>query len=131
MLKVRNLSELLLYLSISLLMRLLGKNKLTKYKRKTRGNKPLADAIDKLIDEFDQNNWKNQLELKEHRPDADRIHSDGFYFFNLEVHRTMVLIEFDSQEATVVWVGSHQEYDSTFKNSKATIKKWLKSKGYI
>jgi len=43
----------------------------------------------------------------------------------------MVLIEFDDQEASVVWVGTHQEYDATFKNNKNAIKNWLKSNDWI
>lgn len=43
----------------------------------------------------------------------------------------MVLIEFDEGEATVVWVGSHQAYEATFKNNKNTIKKWLSSNDWI
>ncbi len=70
--------------------------------------------------------------MKEARPDADIVHSDGFYFFNLNIHRTMILIEFDEDgEATVVWAGSHQEYDKTFKNNKSTIKKWLRDNEWI
>ncbi|XJR89516.1 hypothetical protein ACH34E_01525 [Elizabethkingia anophelis] len=44
----------------------------------------------------------------------------------------MILIEFDDQgEATIVWAGTHKEYETIFKNNKATIEKWLRSKGYI
>jgi hypothetical protein len=34
-------------------------------------------------------------------------------------------------EATIVWAGTHQEYETTFKNNKVTIEKWLRKKGYI
>jgi mRNA interferase HigB len=43
----------------------------------------------------------------------------------------MILIEFDDKEASVVWVGTHQEYDKTFKNNKNTIKKWLSANDWI
>ena len=43
----------------------------------------------------------------------------------------MILIEFEDDEASVVWVGDHQEYISTFKNNKKTIKHWLKSHNWI
>lgn len=44
----------------------------------------------------------------------------------------MILIEFGEDcEATIVWCGTHDEYEATFKNNKDTIAKWLKSKGYI
>lgn len=42
------------------------------------------------------------------------------------------MIEFDENgEVTIVWVGTHQDYETTFKNNKDTIEKWLRSKGYI
>ena len=43
----------------------------------------------------------------------------------------MVLLEFDENEATVVWVGNHDDYVLTFKNNKNTIKAWLKSNDWI
>lgn len=44
----------------------------------------------------------------------------------------MILLEFSEDgEATVVWIGNHQDYERTFKNNKKTIEKWLKSKDYI
>lgn len=113
-------------------MDLINKNKLERLKRKNRGNKKLEKAVDSLITEIEQSNWKTPIELKEARPDADIVHSDGFYFFNLNIHRTMILIEFDEDgEATVVWAGSHQEYEKTFKNNKSTIKKWLRDNEWI
>lgn len=65
------------------------------------------------------------------RKDADNVHSDGFYFFDLSVHRTMILIEFDEGEASVVWIGTHQEYAKIFKNNKNTIRKWLRANEWI
>lgn len=69
--------------------------------------------------------------MSQTRPDADCVHNDGFYFFNISIHRTMILIEFNDSEASVAWVGSHQEYDRTFKNNKRTIRNWLKSNDWI
>ncbi len=44
----------------------------------------------------------------------------------------MILIEFDEiGEATIVWCGSHDEYEVTFKNNKKTIERWLIKKGLI
>ncbi len=55
-----------------------------------------------------------------------------FIFFDLHLHRTLILIELDDEgEATIVWAGTHQEYEATFKNNKITIEKWLRQKGYI
>lgn len=91
-------------------MRLTNKKILEKLKSKYKGNVPLAQAIDKLIKDLEENEWQDQSELNTTRPDADNVHSEGFYFFNIQVHRTMVLIEFGDYEATVVWAGTHQEY---------------------
>ncbi|MER3374022.1 MAG: type II toxin-antitoxin system HigB family toxin [Allomuricauda sp.] len=102
-----------------------------KLKRKNRGNTSLANELDSLINDIEINEWKNRTELNTIRPDADCVHSDGFYFFNIAVHRTMVLIEFEEGEATVVWAGNHQKYEEIFKNNRNTIKKWLKSNGWI
>lgn len=112
-------------------MRLTNKKVLEKLKRKNRGNATLSKAIDRLIKDIHENNWKDQNELNKIRPDADNVHSDGFYFFNINIHRTMILIEFEDSEATVVWAGTHQEYELIFKNNKNTIKKWLKYNNWI
>ena len=103
-----------------------------KLKRKNRGNSTLIAAIDKLLTDFRANTFLSQEELVKYRPDADCVHSDGFYFFNIHIHRTLVLIEFDEEgEITIVWCGTHTEYESTFKNNKDTIRKWLKDREWI
>lgn len=112
-------------------MRLVNKKALEKLKRKNKGNVALTNAIDKLIKDIEDHNWKNQTALNQTRPNADCVHSDGFYFFNINIHRTMILIEFEDDEASVVWVGTHQEYETTFKNNKNTIKKWLTANDWI
>lgn len=112
-------------------MRLVNKKVLEKLRRKNRGDNLLHQAIDRLIRDIEANEWRNKIELNHTRPDAERVHSDGFYFFDLNIHRSMVLVQFDDGEATIVWVGNHQEYEATFKNNKATIKKWLSSKDWI
>lgn len=111
-------------------MEIIGVKHLEKLKRKNSGNSLLANAIDKLLNDLKQSNWKNKLDIIKQRPDADCIYND-FYFFDINVHRTFILIEFEDDEATIVWCGSHDEYENTFKNNKSTIKKWLKAKGYI
>ena len=66
------------------------------------------------------------------RPDADCVHSDGFYFLDIHIHRTLVLIEFEENgEINIVWCGTHDEYETTFKNNKSTIRKWLKEREWI
>lgn len=112
-------------------MRLTNKKVLEKLKRKNKGNAILVKAIDKLIDDIAKNDWKDQDELNKIRSDADNVHSDGFYFFNINLHRTMILVEFSDKEATVVWAGTHQEYETIFKNNRNTIKKWLRTHDWI
>jgi len=93
--------------------------------------KKLCDEIDQLINDLERFKSGEQ-NLKEIRNDADCVHSDGFYFFDINFHRTLVLIEFDEEgEATIIWAGTHQEYVSTFKNNKKTIEKWLRNNNYI
>ena len=112
-------------------MRLIGKRKLEKLRRKNKGNFHLNRAIDHLINDIEESTWANESELKSSRKDADCVHPDGFYFFDISIHRALILIEFPENEATVVWTGSHQDYEATFRNNKNTIKKWLRSNEYI
>lgn len=112
-------------------MELLQKNKLIKLKRKNLGNVKLISAIDKLILDIENAEWTKKTEIKISRPDADCIHSDGFYFFDISIHRTMILIAFEDDEAVVIWTGSHDEYDRTFKGNKTTIENWLKKQKLI
>ena len=112
-------------------MRILGKKKILKVKKKNIGNIKLCDAIDQLISDLEKFKPGKQR-IDNIRKDADCVHSDGFYFFDINIHRTLVLIEFDDDgEATIIWVGTHQEYETTFKNNKRTIEIWLRSNGYI
>lgn len=107
------------------------KHILIKLKQKNRGNKKLIAAIDKLISDIESAQWTKKTDIKESRPDADCVHSDGFYFFDINVHRTMILIVFENGEATVIWTGSHDEYEKTFKGNKSTIERWLRNQKMI
>ena len=113
-------------------MELVGKKKLTKLKSKNKGNTKLGKAIDQLIDDIEAADWTTPTDIIESRPDADLAHNDGFYFFDINVHRTMILVEFDNDgEATIVWTGDHDSYERIFKNNKNTIKKWLRDNEWI
>ncbi len=91
----------------------------------------MCSEIDNLISDLESFN-PNDTHIKDIRNDADCVHSDGFYFFNTHIHRTLILIEFDDDgEATIIWAGTHDEYEQTFKNNKKTIERWLRNKGYI
>lgn len=113
-------------------VQLLGLKLLTKLKRKNRENAGLAKAIDQLIKDIKEAEWKTKEEVIADRPDADRVHSDGFYFFDMNIHRTMTLIEFCTDDENgsgtvrILWTDSHDEYERTFRNNKSTINKWLK-----
>lgn len=72
-------------------MKLFRIHKLNKLKNKNRGNTKLVKAIDKLISDIENANWTKQTDIKNIRPDADCVHSDGFYFFDINVHRTMII----------------------------------------
>jgi len=112
-------------------MRIIGKKTILKVKKKNIGNNKLCNEIDKLITDLEGFN-PNEKSISNLRDDADCVHSDGFYFFNINIHRTLIMIEFDNDgEATIVWTGTHQEYETTFKNNKTTIEKWLRKNGYI
>ncbi len=112
-------------------MRIVGKKIILKLKKKNIGNIKLCTEIDRLVADLERFN-PSESNITDIRSDADKVHAEGFYFFDINIHRTLILIEFDDEgEATIVWAGSPQEYDSTFKNNKTTIEKWLRSKGYI
>lgn len=91
----------------------------------------MISSIDKLISDIECAQWTKKTEVKEARPDADCVHSDGFWFFDINIHRTMILIIFDDNEANVVWAGSHDEYGITFKGNKDTIVRWLRNQNLI
>lgn len=112
-------------------LKLLRKDKLLKLKRKNQGNLKLTKAIDKLIVDFESSEWNDKLEVIELRPDADRVHSEDFFFFDINIHRTLTLISFNDGYAEILWVGTHSEYDSTFKGNKKTIETWLRNQGKI
>ena len=77
-------------------------NILEKYLRKNRGNNKLKKEVDKLIETLKNADWSNPEEIKLYRPDTDRVHSHGFYFFNISVDRTMILIELEENQATII-----------------------------
>lgn len=112
-------------------MRIVGKKIILKVKKKNIGNRKLCTAIDKLISDLENFNAEKSSMI-DMRKDADCVQSDGFYFFDIHIHRTLILIELDDEgEATIVWAGSHQEYETVFKNNKLTIEKWLRKYEYI
>lgn len=108
-----------------------NKTKLIELKRKNLGNKRLIQAVDQLIQDLEDGSITNIDELIEVRRDADRVHSRGFYFFDLHIHRVLVFIQIAANNATIIWTGTHQEYSKTFKNNTNTIEKWLRTKDLL
>jgi mRNA-degrading endonuclease HigB of HigAB toxin-antitoxin module len=94
-------------------MKLFRKNILERLKDKNKGNVKLIRAIDELISTIEMKAWKTKEDIKADRPDADQVHSNGFYFFNINIHRTLVLIEIADHDgvAKVIWAGSHDKYE--------------------
>jgi mRNA-degrading endonuclease HigB of HigAB toxin-antitoxin module len=113
-------------------LKLINKHILIKLIKKNRGNTQLVNAIKNLITDIEASNWQTPHELIEQRPDADCVFGGEFYFFNISVHRTLILIEFEENgNATIVWAGSHAEYELTFRNNKDRIKRWLRNNNWI
>ena len=113
-------------------MRIVNKYILGKLIRKNRGNSKLIKSIEKLILDIEKNKWKNPHDLIETRPDADCVYGGEFYFFNINIHRTLILIEFEENgDATFVWAGNQDDYELTFKNNRNVIKKWLRDNNWI
>ena len=102
-----------------------------KLRRKNRGNVKLLKEIDRLIKDLEIAEWRNKLDVIETRLDADRVNNENFFFFDINIHRTMILVEFSEQEAEIIWVGNHSEYDKIFKGNKSTIETWLRNNGKI
>ncbi|MET7254477.1 type II toxin-antitoxin system HigB family toxin [Dyadobacter fermentans] len=101
---------------------------LEKLVSKNQGNKRLAQAVDQLIADLEQKSFATRDELLEVRKDADRVYGGEFYFFDLHVHRTLVFIQFKENQATIMWAGTHKEYERIFKNNTNTIEKWLRER---
>ena len=103
-----------------------------KLTRKNRGNSKLIKSVEQLICDIENNEWETPFDLLETRPDADCVYGGEFYFFDINIHRTLILIEFEENgDATIVWAGSHDDYELTFKNNRNVIKKWLKNNSWI
>jgi mRNA-degrading endonuclease HigB of HigAB toxin-antitoxin module len=113
-------------------LRITNKHILAKLIKKNQGNSKLVNAVRQLISDIEKSKWKTPYDLTNERPDADCVYGGEFYFFNINIHRTLILIEFEENgEATVVWAGNHDDYEMTFKNNRNVIKKWLRDNNWI
>jgi mRNA-degrading endonuclease HigB of HigAB toxin-antitoxin module len=113
-------------------LRIINKYILAKLIQKNRGNVKLIKAIEKLILDIENNRWETPRDLIEARPDADCVYGGEFFIFNINIHRTLILIEFEENgDATIVWAGNHDDYVLTFRNNRNVIKKWLRDNNWI
>ncbi|MCE6990781.1 type II toxin-antitoxin system HigB family toxin [Dyadobacter sp. CY323] len=109
-------------------MRLEGKKWLYQLKKKNLGNVKLCRAIDRLIADLENADISSSADIKLIRKDAEKVHNAGFYFLDILVHRTLILVTVENGQIEIVWAGSHQEYEKTFKNNKNSVEKWLRNK---
>ena len=113
-------------------MKIINKHILGRLIRKNRGNSNLIKSVEKLISDIEKNNWQNPQDLIETRPDADCVYGGEFYFFDISIHRILILIEFEENgDTSIVWAGNHDDYELTFKNNRNVIKKWLRNNSWI
>lgn len=113
-------------------MNITNKHILGKLIRKNQGNIKLVKEVQLLIKDIEKSNWNTPHELIEKRPDADCVYGGEFYFFDINIHRTLILIEFEENgEATIVWAGNHNDYELIFKNNRSVVKKWLRDNNWI
>lgn len=113
-------------------MKIINKQILGKLIRKNRGNSKLIKSVEQLVIDIEKNNWQNPQDLIEKRPDADCVYGGEFYFFDINIQWTLILIEFEENgDATIVWAGNHDDYELTFKNNRNVIKKWLRDNNWI
>jgi hypothetical protein len=114
-----------------ILMIVIGRKILLKLQKKNIGNRRLCSEIDHLLSDLEGYSPENGS-IFNYRRDADLVHADGFYFFDIHIHRTLVLVELEEDGvATIIWAGTHLEYESIFRNNKSTVEKWLRKNKYI
>jgi len=112
-------------------MVVIGRKILLKLQKKNIGNRRLCNEIHQLLSDLEGYSPDSGSILNSRR-DADLVHADGFYFFDIHIHRTLVLVELEEDGgATIIWAGTHLEYVSIFRNNKSTIEKWLRKNKYI
>ena len=112
-------------------MELLGKHILSKLKKKNRGNTTLSDAIDRLVSDLESTKVQSDADFRAIRSDAEKVQKTGFYFLDIHIHRVLLLLDIKDDEASILWAGTHSEYERIFKNNKNSIEKWLRNKDLL
>ena len=106
-------------------MELIDLKILNKHLSKNKGNLRLRRDVDKLKILLRDNNFNSYQELKKVRKDADNVHEEVAFFFNIHSHRILVQIDFEHYKAIILWVRNHNRYDRFFSGGKRAIKKLL------
>lgn len=90
-------------------MRVIGREKLTKFSKRHANSKP---AIDAWVDEAERAEWKRPQDIKNDYGSADFL-SDNRVIFNIKGnhYRLLVEVRYRNGIAVVLWVGTHAEYD--------------------
>ncbi|WP_229208834.1 type II toxin-antitoxin system HigB family toxin [Dyadobacter luticola] len=82
----------------------------------------MAKAIDRLIQDLENAEVDSISEIGLIRRDAEKVHNAGYYFMDIHIHRTLILIVIEERQATIVWAGNHQDYERTLKTTKRASK---------
>jgi len=109
-------------------MKLLNLKIVKKHLNKNRGNYPLQISYKNLIEEFSTANCLTHLEFKKIRPDADNVYEYRCFFLDLTSHRTLVQVDYIENLVKFMWIGTHDNYVSTFRGNKKTIERYIHNK---
>ncbi|MBL4796278.1 MAG: type II toxin-antitoxin system HigB family toxin [Oleispira sp.] len=92
-------------------MKVLSRDKLTKFSKKHANSK---GALDAWFDEVskEESAWKTTHDIKNRYPSADFL-ADNRVIFNIKGNHYRLVVEVRYQNGFVVveWVGTHAEYD--------------------
>lgn len=90
-------------------MKVLGRDKLTKFSQRHANAKKTLDA---WFSEAEEATWKTTHDIKNRYSSADFI-SDNKVIFNIKGnhYRLVVRVRYQNGIAVVEWVGTHAEYD--------------------
>lgn len=90
-------------------MRVIGRDKLTKFSKKHNQAKP---ALDAWFAEAESANWQTPQDIKGRFNSADFL-ADNRVIFNIKGnhYRLVVKVRYRNGIVAIEWVGTHAEYD--------------------
>ena len=90
-------------------MKVLGRDKLTKFSRKHAKAK---NALEAWFSEASEADWKTSHDIKNRYRSADFL-ADNRVIFNVKGnhYRLVVKVRYQNGIALIEWVGTHSEYD--------------------